>query len=384
MTPARTTIADAALAYHARRWKPVPISRKTKKPIGTGWQKRPFDPAQFNGNAQNVAIQLGETSDGLVDVDLDTIAAIGFAPEFLPATDAVFGHRSKPCSHALYVSDLHKTETCATIQYREFVNGHAEQTIVELRIGGNGKGATTVVPPSMHETGEVVEWARDGEPTRVDGSELVRAVRKLAVACVLKRQYPGQGSRHEGALVIGGVLARAGWSADDIAHVVTAVATAAGDDEVRERVTTAAGAVNVKANGRDVPGLERLRDVWGEEVADTLTRWFKLRALRADKGVGLEDRVALDFAAQHADQFRYIAASKHWMRWVGSHWQVEQTLGAFDEARKLCRTAGDAKAKTVAAVVTLARSDRRIAATADQWDRDPWSFNTGEDHERNL
>jgi putative DNA primase/helicase len=98
----------------------------------------------------------------------------------------------------------------------------------------------------------------------------------------------------------------------------------------------------------------------------------------------LEDTVALAFAEQHAEHFRYIAASKHWMRWGGSHWQVEQTLGAFDESRKLCRTAGDAKAKTVASVVTLARSDRRIAATADQWDRDPWSFNTGEDLERNL
>jgi putative DNA primase/helicase len=33
-------------------------------------------------------------------------------------------------------------------------------------------------------------------------------------------------------------------------------------------------------------------------------------------------------------------------------------------------------AKTVAAVEFLARSDRRIAATNDQWDRDPWLFNT--------
>ena len=32
-------------------------------------------------------------------------------------------------------------------------------------------------------------------------------------------------------------------------------------------------------------------------------------------------------------------------------------------------------AKTVAAVEMLARSDRRIAATVDQWDRDPWLFN---------
>jgi putative DNA primase/helicase len=33
-------------------------------------------------------------------------------------------------------------------------------------------------------------------------------------------------------------------------------------------------------------------------------------------------------------------------------------------------------AKTVAAVERLARSDPRLAATVDQWDRDPWLFNT--------
>jgi len=375
MTTARTTtIADAALAYHARGWKPVPVSRNTKKPIGTGWQQRPFDAAQFNGNAQNIAIQLGAVSGGLVDVDLDTMLAVGLAPEFLPPTDAIFGHRSKPCSHQLYITDLCDTDTCAAIAFRD----KTKAVIVELRVGGDGKGATTVFPPSMHVSGETVHWERDGEPARVAGAELKRAVFKLAAACLLKQHYPGGGSRHEGALVVGGVLARAGWPAADIGHVVEVVARAAGDDDVRDRVSAAESAVNVKASGRHVAGLERLRDVWGDDVAEPLAKWLGVRTLRADKDGGLEDAIALAFAAQHAEHFRYIAASKRWMQWVGSHWQVEQTLGAFDESRKLCRTAGDAKAKTVASVVTLARSDRRIAATADQWDRDPWSFNTGE------
>ena len=39
------TIAEAAQDYHDRRkWKPVPISRKTKKPIGKKWQERPARP----------------------------------------------------------------------------------------------------------------------------------------------------------------------------------------------------------------------------------------------------------------------------------------------------------------------------------------------------
>jgi hypothetical protein len=57
MTTART-IADAALDYHARGWKPVPVSRKTKKPIGTGWQKRPPIATAAGGRDVN-AIQKG-------------------------------------------------------------------------------------------------------------------------------------------------------------------------------------------------------------------------------------------------------------------------------------------------------------------------------------
>ena len=157
--PSNKTIADAALDYAARGWKPVPVNRKTKRPIGRGWQERPFAPEQFNGNAQNVGVQLGAVSGGLVDVDLDSQPAITLAPHLLPPTTATFGRRSKPCSHHLYVSDLCKTEKRAAIQFKDSTG-----TIVELRIGGAGKGAFTVFPPSMHVSGETVEWVTEGEP----------------------------------------------------------------------------------------------------------------------------------------------------------------------------------------------------------------------------
>src|SRR5262249_54549720 len=91
---------------------------------------------------------------------------------------------------------------------------------------------------------------------------------------------------------------------------------------------------------------------------------------------GLEDAIALDFARTHANAFRFVAKWGRWMKWNGDRWRPEDTLHAFDEARKLCRTSGDAKARTAAAVVTLARSDRAIAATEDQWDCDNKIFNT--------
>jgi Bifunctional DNA primase/polymerase, N-terminal len=372
------TIADAAAEYHRRGWKPVPVNRKTKKAIGKGWQTRAFAPEQFNGNAQNIAVQLGAVSGGLVDVDLDSTDAIGLAPSFLPANDAIFGRRSKPCSHQLYVSDLYKSDTRANIPFAQYVNGKAGAMIVELRIGGNGKGATTTFPPSMHTTGETVQWVRDGEPARVAGADLKRAVTQLAVAALLKPRYPGQGSRHDGALVIGGVLARAGWSAEDIAPVVEVLARNAGDDDVRDRVDTAVGAIARKANGDKLPGLPRLAELWGKDVADTLAKWLPAARAPSAKGEVLEDAVALAFAEQHAADLRYVAKSGQWMRWSGARWQAEDTLAAFDLSRVLCRAAGDARAKTVAAVVTLARADRRMAVTTEHWDADLESFNTPE------
>jgi hypothetical protein len=246
--------------------------------------------------------------------------------------------------------------------------------IVELRIGANSKGAASVFPPSLHVTGEAVEWANDGEPAHVGGADLKRAVAQLAVACLLKRHYPGEGSRHEGALVIGGVLARAGWTADEITHVIGVVARAVGDGEASDRVSTAASAVKTKANGEDVAGLARAADVWGKDVAGTLAKWLRTDAPRQAKG-GREDSIALAFAEQHSGDYRYVAASGQWMRWGGSCWRPEQTLAAFDSARTLCRLAGDAQAKTVAAVERLAKTDRRIAATAEQFDASPNVFN---------
>jgi putative DNA primase/helicase len=91
---------------------------------------------------------------------------------------------------------------------------------------------------------------------------------------------------------------------------------------------------------------------------------------------GLEDRVALDFSALHADRLRYVALWNKWLEWDGARWRFETTLHAFDLSRELCRDAQDADHKTVAAVVALARTDRRQAATVEQWDANLWLLGT--------
>ena len=111
-----------------------------------------------------------------------------------------------------------------------------------------------------------------------------------------------------------------------------------------------------------------------------------LSAHRSADDVG-DDTLALLFSATHCGALRYVAAWGQWLRWAGAVWERDTTLAVYDMVRSLCRAqiapgtdARTAKylrrATTVAAVEHMARSDRRHAATADQWDADPWLLGT--------
>lgn len=100
-----------------------------------------------------------------------------------------------------------------------------------------------------------------------------------------------------------------------------------------------------------------------------------------------DDELALRFSARFADVLRYVASWGYWMAWDGAVWRRDDTLRVYDLVRGTCRQASAeagnprlqsmlASGKTVAAVEKLARSDRRHAATAQQWDLDGWVLNT--------
>jgi putative DNA primase/helicase len=101
-----------------------------------------------------------------------------------------------------------------------------------------------------------------------------------------------------------------------------------------------------------------------------------------------DDALALRFADRHEGAVRFVAAWGQWFRYDGKVWRQDGTLHAFDLARRICREASAecngkkgekaalASAKTVSAIERLAKSDRRMAATIDQWDADPWLLNT--------
>ena len=277
-TESKESGTQAARRYIARGWKPLAVSRGHKGPTDTDWPKwvvgnaHDYIKEHFRIPLPNIALQMGSKSGGLTDVDLDCREAVALANDFdfLPKTPAVFGRKSKRRSHYPYITDLHETERKASLSYAE-----GAAMLVELRVGGKGKGAASLVPPSVHPSGEEVTWDEDGDPAAVVGDDLKRRVALLAAAALLVRHYPMPTKRHIAMRVLGGVLARAQWKADDIAWFVGAVAAVAGDNEERnDRIEAAASAVELLAEGDDAPGLPRMREEWGDEVATLFAEWI--------------------------------------------------------------------------------------------------------------
>ena len=160
------------------------------------------------------------------------------------------------------------------------------------------------------------------------------------------------------------------WLTDEIpAHVI---------DRLRKALTGRPGAAAGPDAGEaprgsgEVPGLD------GTVVApdhEVLTP------------AGSEDAIALAVVTQHHHELRYVAQRGRWFRWDGCRWGEDRTVAIFDLIRPYVREAAlshrnegqqrsAARAAIVAGVEKYARSDRRVAALADDFDRDPYLLNT--------
>jgi len=264
-----STSFSAATGYTAScGFSVIPIASGAKKCTLKKWQDLRLDvpdlAAHFNGHPQNIGVLLGAPSGGLMDVDVDCPEAAIIAPTYLPATDAVFGRAGKPASHWLYrVSDGAKT-----VQFE----GKKGEMLIELR----GDGTQTVFPPSIHESGEAIRFERCGSPAPVQYDDLSRRVSIVAAASLLARHWPASGSRHHTALALAGGLLRAGWSVEDTQTFIRAVAEAAGDNEVEDRVRSVTSTQEKLELGEPARGWPYLAEIIEKKLIDKVRKWLRI------------------------------------------------------------------------------------------------------------
>lgn len=302
------TLRDVLLEYTRRGWRPLLLEPGSKRTFERGWSSDPPDLdtllARLDGRADwNVGIVLGAASGNLVDIDLDCPEAVVLADQFLPPTDVVFGRPSKPRSHRLYVCNPVPPSTT----YRD-VDG---SVLLEVRADRR----LTMVPPSVHPSGEPVTWHADGAPAQVDGMQLADAVKRLAAAALLSRHWPQPGSRQDAALALAGALARLGWREDEIATFILAVAQAAHDEESHKRAAAANDTVTKHRAGQRTTGWRHLAELVDPRVVKLVRQWLEPPVRRVgpyaftDRGIvfvresahGFEERPLANFTAEIED-----------------------------------------------------------------------------------
>lgn len=271
-----------AVEAFRRGYQPVPIRDGDKRPFGAAWTQMRWESeeqiaASFDRWAETgaggVGLLLGEPSHGLVDIDLDHPLSLRLRDYFLPPTPMQTGRPGRPRSHRWYrVTD----DVPSTRRYKM----PDRSVSVELR----ASGAQTVIPPSVHPSGESYRWegtAWGGKrgPAETSGRKLAVQVALLGLGAVLIENWPRQGSRHEAYLALAGGLLRFGtgvhpyWERN-LPVLIEALADATHDDDGPEtRVSEVMGStLATLREGGKATGFPRLAEFIGNDHAELARR----------------------------------------------------------------------------------------------------------------
>ena len=148
---------------------------------------------------------------------------------------------------------------------------------------------------------------------------------------MLLRHWPAKGSRHDAAITIGGFLARAGWTPDDIEHFVSTVCHVHGEaDSPDAHGKTARDAAQRFVEGGEVHGLPMMIETFGEPAGE------------ADSKAALLQEQARRTGTRSTRRNRWIANGPVWQAVddVGSNSRnIDRGQGAFLSTRRQAGTA---------------------------------------------
>jgi hypothetical protein len=246
-------------------WAVVPLLPGTKKPGMDGkdepkWTTRTYSLEHFSADA-NVGVKLGQPSGDLIDFDLDCPEAIIAGQFLLPPTGRSHGRPGTGTAHYFYISP--GTES-------KFWLDTDGKKMLEIR----STGGQTMLPPSIHTTGEQLKWANRDKPDQMERVVAEKTGRNLATATMIGRHWGGKGSRHDSALHLGGFLAARDVDLGTIQNIQRAICAIAKDDEVDDRLKANSTSVHEFLDGGKTTGGPSLGECIGKDVVERLVKWY--------------------------------------------------------------------------------------------------------------
>ena len=292
-SPAAPDIHTTLTLAQLQRLALVPIPSRAKSPTAKEWQTKQFVPDDFDASG-NVGLRL----DGLADGDMDSAYAVVLAPYFMPDTKMIFGRASKPRSHFVYKPDK-------SMKYTKYL-GLSKETLLECRTGG---GHQTVIPPSVHPSGEQIAFEPGANltPTAVSAKELAAAFAELAVASLIASIWK-DGVRHDLALAVPAFMLKLGVPAETVIKIMGAVVEEF-DNENSDRLRAIEDTVSKHENDSRVAGAQKLIELMPDTAQAFMKKvadWFGLKVNRDDAV-----RAAKTAAKHGAKPVIYVAADQY-------------------------------------------------------------------------
>lgn len=268
--------ASAARYYWSLGIEPIPLSSYREGPrraygAPITWTAQEID-RQFR-EIENVGLALGERSGNLIDVDLAWVEASLVSMDTMEDLPP-FGRRSVRFSHRLAIGQLPNW----TVRFKipaaaAHLFNSKSLTVLALR----GNRHLTMVPPSIHPSGERLQWEFGlDEVPKVDSDQLIRDAGLTAFLAVVGRVYPQMPrDRDDVCMALAAALLLAGHHAGDVDVYVERVAWIGGDEQFACRGNTANAALFRLWKGDDIGGLPDLCEQLGiEPMTDTLREWL--------------------------------------------------------------------------------------------------------------
>ena len=310
----------------------ITLAEHSKKPLVSDWPNNGKTLTDAEAESKNIGLLLDKKS-GILDVDLDCMAAKALADVILPEPVVKFDRGSSDSGHYLFKASSFGPR-------KSFNANKSGSTLVELR----GDGAQTMIPPSVHPNGNKLSFTALNEAANaVEYADLLKAVNLLA-ACSEIAQSWQEGLRHDLAMAFSGLARKQDLNANLVMQIVQRICQINDDTEEKDRLNTVRSTFSKPID--DLIGYKGLVECLGhsaaKRIADRIAAYsekpkhFEIVNSKieggniinfgqfSDKANVTKAKMGSTLSQWFIGRAVYVFEKKQWMIWNGCYWEADQ------------------------------------------------------------